>query len=275
MKDESGPILTGIDAYYPPQEIASLVEETGVKKARLSFHKTFALGLHAGAYISFGALFFTLITTGSDLGFGPTKMLGGIAFSLGLVLVVVGGAELFTGNNLIVMAWAERRITTGQILRNWAIVYVSNFFGCMAILVCCYLSGLYALGDGAFAETTRAIATSKVEHTFVEDFFLGILCNVLVCLASWLSYGARTVTGKILAVTFPVSAFVALGFQHSIANMYLIPAGMLAGAEGITLLSLAGNLIPVTLGNIVGGGGLVALIYWVIYLREERSSDSG
>lgn len=268
MKDEPGSTPNGIDAYYAPQEIAALVRTVGVKKATLPFRQTFVLGLLAGAYISFGSLFYILAVTGSDLGFGPTRVLGGMAFSLGLVLVVVGGAELFTGNNLIVMAWAEGKVTTRQMLRNWGIVYVSNFFGCMGVLILCAMSGIYHLGDGAFGTTAADVATSKVQHTFIENFALGILCNVLVCLASWLSYGARTVTGKILATVFPVSAFVALGFQHSIANMYLLPAGLANGADGVTFFGIIGNLIPVTLGNVVGGGVLVALVYWVGYLRE-------
>jgi len=269
MKEPSDPVTGGIDAYYPPKAIATLVRTTGVAKATLSFQQTFVLGLLAGAYISFGGLFYTLAVTGSDLGFGPTRVLGGMAFSLGLVLVVVGGAELFTGNNLIVMAWADGKVTTRQILRNWGIVYLSNFLGCMGVLLLCAFSGLYELGDGVFAAQTATIASAKLEHGFVENFFLGILCNLLVCLASWLSYGARTVTGKILATVFPVSAFVALGFQHSIANMYLLPAGMLNGAPGADPGAIIGNLIPVTLGNIVGGSVLVALVYWIGYLKDE------
>lgn len=269
MNDDAGKPLGGIDAYYPPQEIARLVETTGVGKARLPVERTVTLALLAGAYISFGGLFYTLAVTGSDLGFGPTRVLGGVTFSLGLVLVVVGGAELFTGNNLIVMAWAEGKVSTREMLRNWGIVYAGNFFGCMGVLILCVMGGLYRLGDGAFAEQTAAIATAKVQHGFLEDFALGILCNVLVCLASWLSYGARTVTGKILATVFPVSAFVALGFQHSIANMYLLPAGWINGAEGVGFFSIVWNLIPVTLGNIVGGSVFVALVYWFGYLRRD------
>ncbi len=256
-----------MDAYTPAQ-IALLVERGGVAKVRLTALQTATLGVLAGAFIAFGAMFYTLTITGSDLGFGPSRLLGGVAFSLGLILVLVGGAELFTGNNLIVMAWAERKVSSWQLLRNWVLVYLANFVGALGAVVLFYLAGALDLSGGAVGQTAARIAESKLSLDFSTAFFRGILCNTLVCLAVWLSFAARSVAGKILAIIFPISAFVALGFEHSVANMYLIPIGMLANGSGIDLAALLRNLLPVTLGNIVGGSGLVALTYWLVYLRR-------
>jgi formate transporter len=252
---------------YPPAQVAVLVEQVGVKKATLPAVPTLALGLLAGAFIAFGAMFSTLVMTDSPLGFGPGRLLGGLAFSLGLILVVVGGAELFTGNNLVVMAWAARKITTAQLARNWILVYAANLVGSLGTALMVLWSGVLELGGGAVAETAITLAQAKVALDVTEAFFRGILCNVLVCLALWLCFAAHDVSGKVLAVVFPISAFVALGFEHSIANMYLIPIAMLAGAEGVTVAGFLANLVPVTLGNVIGGGVFVALIYWLIYLR--------
>jgi formate/nitrite transporter len=252
---------------YPPAQVALLVEQVGVKKATLPAVPTLALGVLAGAFIAFGAMFATLALTDSPLGFGPGRVLAGLAFSLGLVLVVVGGAELFTGNNLVVMAWADRKITTAQLARNWALVYAANLAGALGTALMMLWSGALGLGGGAVAQTAIAIAEAKVALGFTEALFRGILCNVLVCLAVWLSFAAHDVPGKVLAILFPITAFVALGFEHSVANMYLIPIAMLAGAEGVTVAGFVGNLLPVTLGNIIGGGVFAALIYWLIYLR--------
>ena len=259
---------------YPPAQVALLVEQVGVKKATLPLIETLALGLLAGAFIAFGAMFYTLVLTGNTLGFGPGRLLGGLAFSLGLILVVVGGAELFTGNNLVVMAWAARQITTGQLARNWTLVYAANLIGALGTALMVLWSGTLELGGGAVAETAVAIAQAKVALGVTEAFFRGILCNVLVCLAVWLCFAAHDVPGKVLAIIFPISAFVALGFEHSVANMYLIPIAMLAGAEGVTAVGFLANLVPVTLGNIVGGGVFVALVYWLIYLRHDGANGA-
>ena len=271
MTDQNAEPRNTIDAYSPPQ-IAALVEDVGMVKARLPALQTVTLGLLAGAFIAFGSMFYTLVMTGNELGFGPSRLLGGVAFSLGLILVVVAGAELFTGNNLIVMALVDKKITLAQLLRNWGLVYVANFAGALGSAVLMYWSGALGLGNGEIAETAARIAASKVELDFAAAFFRGILCNTLVCLAIWLCFAARTVSGKILAIIFPISAFVALGFEHSVANMYLIPVGMLAGAESVTVAGFVGNLVPVTLGNIVGGSGFVALVYWIVYLRGRNGS---
>ncbi len=264
---EATDLARALDAYAPAQ-IARLIEAGGVAKARLPLLKMATLGVLAGAFISFGAMFYTLAATGSDLGFGPARLLGGVAFSLGLILVVVGGAELFTGNNLIVMAWAERKVSTVQLLRNWAVVYLANFLGALGSVALFYLAGALDMSGGAVGQTAARIAQAKLELDFSTAFFRGVLCNTLVCLAVWLCFAAREVTGKILAIIFPISAFVALGFEHSVANMYLIPIGMLAQAGGVDVGALIANLVPVTLGNILGGSGLVALTYWLVYLRD-------
>ncbi len=254
----------------PPQRIARLVEDVGVKKAELSFLATLSLGILAGAFIAFGAMFFTLTVTGSELGFGPTRAIGGLAFSLGLILVIVGGAELFTGNSLIVLACASRRISLAALGRNWGIVYLGNLIGALGAVALVELSGVLELGGGAVAVTAEAIAQSKVALGPMQAFVRGILCNVLVCLAVWMCFAAHTVTGKVFAIIFPITAFVALGFEHSVANMYLIPIGALQGGGDIGLFDFLMNIVPVTLGNIVGGGVLVALVYWLVYVREAR-----
>ncbi len=255
----------------PPPRIAHLVEEVGVKKANLPLTQTVMLGILAGAFIAFGGMFFTTVVTGSGLGYGPTRMLGGIAFSLGLILVVVGGAELFTGNNLIVMAWADRKVGLGQLMRNWGLVFIGNLIGSVGTALMMHWSGALAAGGGAVGETAMAIAQGKVALDPLQAFFRGILCNTLVCLAVWLCFAAHTVPGKVVAILFPIAAFVALGFEHSVANMYLITIGWLHGAPGIDIAGFLTNMIPVTLGNIVGGGVFVALVYWVVYLRPAKS----
>lgn len=255
---------------YAPAKIAKLVESVGVKKAALSAIPTLTLGLLAGAFIAFGAMFFTLVMTDHNMGLGPSRLLGGVAFSLGLILVVVGGAELFTGNNLIVMAWADRKVSTKQLLRNWSLVYIANLVGAIGTAALMFWSGALSLGAGAVAETALNIAIAKINLDPLQAFVRGILCNTLVCLAIWLGFAARDVASKVLVIVFPISAFVALGFEHSVANMYFIPLGMLLSGGGISLTEFLTNLIPVTFGNIIGGGLFVAFVYRIIYLRDYK-----
>ena len=255
---------------YKPEKIAELVENIGVKKAVLPAVPTIMLSLMAGAFIAFGAMFYTIVMTNHDMGFGPARLLGGIVFSLGLILVVVGGAELFTGNNFIVMAWAEHKVKTAQLFRNWCLVYIANFVGAIGAVTLMYWSGALSLGDGAVANTALKIATYKVNLTPMQAFIRGILCNALVCLAVWLCFAARDVASKILAIIFPISAFVTLGFEHCVANMYFIPLGMLLSDGGISATMFLSNLIPVTVGNIIGGSLFVAFVYWVVYLRKYK-----
>jgi formate/nitrite transporter len=248
---------TLIDA-YSPQQIAERIERAGAAKARLPPLQTVTLGILAGAFIAFGAMYYTVVMTDYGLGFGPSRLLGGLAFSLGLVLVVIAGAELFTGNTLIVMAWVDGRVNLPELTRNWCLVYMANFVGAAALVI---LANGLALADGRVGETAAGIARAKVALDWPTGFFRGILCNALVCLAIWLSFGARDVAGKILAVVFPISAFVALGFEHSVANMYVIALALMNGVEGVTLAGFLGNLVPVTAGNVIGGGVFVAGVY--------------
>jgi formate/nitrite transporter len=267
-----------------PQEMAEKAEATGVRKAGLSFLSLFALAVLAGAFIGLGAMFATTTAAASStLPYGVARLLIGLVFCLGLILVVVGGAELFTGNNLIVMAWASHKISTWALLRNWVIVYIGNFVGSLGTAGLVFLAKQYTAGGGSVGEAALNIAVGKVNLGFVQALALGILCNTLVCLAIWLTFSARSVADKILAIIFPITAFVAAGFEHSIANMYFIPYALLiktfdpafAAAKKIDLSNLTWgsfflkNLLPVTLGNILGGAVLVAAMYWFIYLRKE------
>jgi formate/nitrite transporter len=265
-----------LDAYAPAQ-IAMRVREVGVTKATMPVLTMFALATLAGAFVALGALFFTITmttsTTGQPPAFGLMRLAGGITFSLGLILVVVGGAELFTGNNLIAMAWASGRVTTQQVLRNWGWVYLGNLVGAVGTAVLVWLAGVHSMSDGAVGETMVQIARSKIALDPVSAVARGILCNVLVCLAVWLCMGARSVTDKILATVFPITAFVACGFEHSVANMYFLPIGVALAAGTSAPLSVAdavSNLALVTLGNVLGGTVLVALVYWSVYLRNSE-----
>ncbi len=251
---------TGIDA-YKPAEISRLAEGAGVAKANLPFLQMLTLGVLAGVFIALGGAAYTMVMTGVDASFGPARLLGGLVFSLGLILVVVGGAELFTGNALMIMAAVDRRIAVSKLLRNWAVVYLGNLLGSLAMVWLVAMTGLLDGAMGAFAER---VAEGKGALNFEQAFSRGILCNTLVCLAVWLSLAARTIPGKILAVLWPISGFVLLGLEHSIANMYLIPQGMLAGAE-VTVGAAVNNIWAVTLGNILGGAGGVALAYRLAY----------
>jgi formate transporter FocA len=268
-----------------PEEMAVQAEDAGVKKANRSFSKTFVLSILAGAFIAFGAIFATTVTADMTLSPSFTKLIGGIAFSLGLILVIVGGAELFTGNNIIVMAWANKRIKTSQVIRNWTIVYFGNFVGSIAMAVLMFFSLQYSSGTGNIGAKALSIAEAKCSLGFGQAIVLGIFCNVLVCLAVWLCYSAKTTGGKILAIVFPITAFVAAGFEHSIANMYFIPKALLIknGANDAFWTSIGAtpemydkltwgnfifdNLVPVTIGNIIGGAVLVGLVYWFVYLK--------
>ena len=275
MTAEPVPSATGSVAdAYPPPEIAARVCKLGLAKVNTAVPTMVALAVLAGAFISLGALFYTVtITAGQDgppLPFGLLRLTGGVTFSLGLILVVVGGAELFTGNNLIAMAWAAGCVQTRQVVRNWIWVYLGNLLGACGTAVLVLLAGIQLLGDGAVGEAMVRIARSKIALDPLSAFARGILCNVLVCLAVWLCMGARSVADKILAIVFPISAFVACGFEHSVANMFFLPLGIALAAGSAAPLSLIdalSNLALVTLGNIIGGTVLVALVYWFIYLR--------
>lgn len=266
--------IYGFDA-FSPKEIAERVETIGVAKARLPFLSMIMLGILAGAFIGMGALYFVLVASDPTLGFAMTKVLGGAAFSLGLILVVVAGAELFTGNNLQAMAWADGQLTTLELLRSWIIICGSNFIGAAGLAVLVILSGHPQMNNGLIGEQYLKIAAAKCELPFMTAFFRGILCNILVCLAVWMALAGRSVIDKAVAILFPISAFVAAGFEHSIANMYFIPMGIFLKFSGqyatrfdsINWAGFLHNILPVILGNIVGGSILVGLVYYVIYRR--------
>lgn len=289
-----------------PSEIAAKAEMAGQKKAELDAFSMFILAVLAGAFIAMGGMFMTTVLAGTSsigikdtggmlvystgLAYGIQRLMAGIVFSLGLILVVIGGAELFTGNNLIVMAWASGKVSTMKMLRNWIIVYLGNFAGSIATAVLMFFSMQYTFpgGSGALGLTAINIAASKTQFGFLQALILGIMCNALVCMAVWLTYSGRSVADKIAAIIFPITAFVAAGFEHSVANMYLIPMGLLVKTDEAFLLKIGKtasdfasltwpnffikNLLPVTIGNIIGGAVLVGVIYWLAYLRPEKKS---
>jgi len=274
-----------------PADIARKAEAIGVQKTRMNVSSLLALAILAGAFIALGGMFATTVLAGADgvVPFGISRLLSGLVFCLGLILVVLGGAELFTGNTLMVMAWAADEVRLREMLRAWAIVYIGNFVGAIGTAALVFLSGQYLAGKGSVAGVALNLALNKVTLSFDHALFLGILCNVLVCLAVWLAFGARSATDKVLALLFPVSAFVVAGFEHSVANMYLIPLGLFiktwapatlwveiggdaANYAALTWPAFFVSLIPVTIGNIIGGGVLVGLVYWFIYLRPRRAA---
>lgn len=259
---------------FSPREIASKVESVGVVKARLPIFTMLMLGVMAGVFIGMGSMFYVVVKSDAALSFAISGILGGVAFSLGLILVIVAGAELFTGNNLLIMAWAYRRITSKELLRNWAVVLIGNALGAISFALVVYLSGHPTLNDGAIAEKYLSIAAAKVALPFWEAFFRGVVCNVLVCLAVWMATAGRSVIDKAVAIAFPITAFVAAGFEHSVANLYIFPMAALvqtyggSGVVAVTWAGVVGNLVPVILGNIVGGGVLVGLVYYLVYQRR-------
>jgi formate/nitrite transporter len=272
--------IFGFDA-YSPKEISQRVESIGVTKARLPFLSMVTLGMLAGGFIGLGAMYYTVLTSDQTLCCALSRMVGGLAFSLGLILVVIAGAELFTGNNLLVMAWASRKISTFELLKNWVIIWCSNFAGALILVLIVVFSHHARMDNGAVGAQAVKIASLKVSLPFAEAFFKGALCNILVCLAVWLCMAGRSVTDRILAIIFPISAFVAAGFEHSVANMYFIPLGILlrgsvpasaAYSPALNWQGFVGNLVPVTLGNILGGAVMVALVYYVVYRPGKEKS---
>lgn len=293
-------IPVSLDAVMPPG-MAAKAEDLGVKKASLPFVNMFILAVLAGAFIAVGAIFSTTVGAGSmsvkdaagaaafstGLPYGVTRLLMGIVFAVGLILVVVGGSELFTGNNLIIMAFASKKISLGALLRNWVVVYLGNFVGSIITAYIVFLSKQYTFGSGAVGLTALNIGEAKTNFTFIQAVALGTMCNALVCMAVWLCYSARTTTDKILSIIPPIACFVAAGFEHSIANMYFIPIALFIKywgepnffeTIGKTLADFPHltwgnffvvNLLPVTIGNIIGGAFMVGLVYWFVYLRKK------
>ena len=280
--------LVSLDALLPP-EMARKAAEIGVNKARMDVGKTFSLALLAGAFIALGAILSTAATSGAaSLPYGVARLIAGVTFSLGLILVVVGGAELFTGNNLIVMAWASGKVTSAQLLRNWLLVFAGNLGGALFMVALMFLCNHHELASGRVGLNILSMGEAKCSLEPIEAIGRGIACNVLVCLAVWLCYSARTTTDRILAIVPPITAFVACGFEHSIANMYFVPMALCvkSGADDQFWQAIGQsptsfphltwsqfflrNLLPVTAGNVLGGSLLVGLVYWSIYLRQVR-----
>lgn len=277
----------------PPPAMAERAEALGEKKAKLNGLPQLLLAILGGVFVALGGCFSMTLQVGAqELPWGVARALAGLGFSLGLILIVIGGAELFTGNTVLVMAWASRRMTLRRVLGNWAVVYLGNFIGALATATCLLLSGQHEVADGQVGAVVVKLAAHKCHLAFTQAFFLGIFCNFMVCLAVWLSLSARTTGGKILAIVFPITAFVTAGFEHCVANMYTVPlalmikntaapeaGGALAAAlAGATHLDwghfLLGNLVPVTLGNIVGGAALVWGSYWLIYRQNAGVTET-
>jgi len=277
MADQASPPQPPIFSLnaYSPAEIKEAVEKVGVKKANLPFLASLMLAVIAGGGIGLGALYYTVVVSDAALSFAAARVMGGVVFSLGLIIVLVGGAELFTGNNLIVMAWASGNVSAKEMLRNWVVVYFGNLIGALGLVILVFLSHHLDMNGGRVGLSILNTAVAKIQPDAVTLFFKGVLCNLLVCLAVWLAYAGRTVTDKIVAAILPVSAFIAAGFEHCVANMYFLPLAWLMTRTGnvpadfdasvITMTGIIHNLVPVTLGNIVGGAGLVGAMYWTIY----------
>lgn len=282
--------MNGFDLFLPPV-MARRAEDIGVRKANTPTVKLLMLSMLSGAFISLGAIFCTVVLAGSaDMPYGIARVSAGVVFSLGLILVILGGAELFTGNNLIVMAWASGKVKTRAVLKNWVYVYLGNFIGSILTALLMVIAKQYTFGGGLVGQTALNIATAKVGLGFFQAIALGTLCNGLVCLAVWLTYSGRSATDKILSIIFPISAFVAAGFEHSVANMYFIPYGLFIKIFDPAFVAALGdkvnlgrltwtsffinNLLPVTIGNILGGAVLVGAVYWLVYLADAKSSQT-
>jgi len=279
------PVATVIDAMLPP-EMALACEAAGAAKAGRDAVALVVLGLLAGAFIALGAIFMTVVLTGAgDLPWGVARLLAGVVFSLGLILVIVGGAELFTGDSLMIVACASRRITLAALIRAWILVYIGNIAGAIGTALLVFLAGQHEFGGGAVGKTALAIASAKAALPTVQLFFLAVLCNVLVCLAVWMSFGARSTTDKVIVIVPPIAAFVAAGFEHSIANLYLLPYGLAIKAwaapefwvaigqsaadfPALTTGAALHNIAVATLGNLVGGSLMVGGVYWFVHLRR-------
>lgn len=264
-----------------PEQIVQQTLNTSVKKVKKPFITSFLLGILAGAFIGLGALFYTIVKSDPTYSFATKQIFGGFVFSLGLILVVVAGAELFTGNNLIAIGVAERRVSAKQMFRNWGIIFFSNMFGAVSLAVMVYLSGHLDMNNGEIAKSYLKMAEAKCSLPFSTAFFRGVLCNILVCLGVWMAMGGKTVTDKVLAIIFPITLFVAAGFEHSIANLFIIPLGLIIqnfseyqiASEHLNLSGMFKNIVPVVLGNIVGGSVLVGLMYHFIFLKSQHTNN--
>lgn len=267
-------------AYPTPAQILATAQAVGVGKAGLPFLRMLVLAMFAGMFIAFGGMFFTLFAGDPSLPFSAQRLLGGLFFALGLLLVLCCGAELFTGNNLMACALAGGKITWKALLRNWGVVYLGNLLGSLLAVAIVFLANYQAMNGGLVGDAAVSIAASKASLAWGTAFFKGIACNILVCLAVWMGFAGKTVTDKFFAALFPVAAFVACGFEHCVANMYFLPMGMLCQAAGyganvtsaLTWAGVFSNLTAATLGNIVGGAVIVGLAYWLAFREAQKKA---
>ncbi|PKG39253.1 formate transporter FocA [Psychromonas sp. Urea-02u-13] len=276
-----------------PHQLTEKADDIAYSKATKAFLSAFYLAITAGMFISLAFVFYITVTTGTqEMPWGISKLVGGLAFSMGLLLVVVVGGELFTSSTLTLIAKASHRITTARMLKNWAVVYFGNYVGATFLVFLIFFAGLYNADNGQWGLNALQVAQHKLHHSFTEAIALGILCNIMVCLAIWMAFGARTITDKMVAVLLPVAMFVASGFEHSIANMFMVPTGIMihhyappefwaaighSPSEFADITSfnfIVNNLIPVTIGNIIGGGVIVGLMHWMIYLRPAQKQKT-
>jgi formate/nitrite transporter len=268
--------ITGVDA-LTPAEMEEKAEKVGIKKATMPLLPSFLLAVVAGGAIGLGGMYFCIVLADSSLSFAVQRVLGGSVFALGLALVLVGGAELFTGSTMTIMSMASGHITVPQMLRNWVVVWVGNFVGALGLVFLVFMSHHMEMNGGAVGAAVLKLALGKIQLDGTTIFFKGILCNLMVCLAVWLAYAGRSVADKIIAMILPIGLFVAAGFEHCIANMYFLPMAWLLSVTGhvpagldvsaITIPGIAHNLLFATLGNIVGGSVMVGGMYWLIYRK--------
>jgi formate/nitrite transporter len=258
---------------FAPQEIAERVQVVGVKKARLPLLSQLILSVLGGAFIGMGALFYVLVHSDASLGFAARQVGAALSFCLGMLLVVVAGAELFTGNNLIVMARAQGSIGSGEVVRNWTIVFAGNLVGTVGLALLVFLSRHPDMNNGAIGRDYIHIAEAKAALPFLVALWRGVLCNALVCLAIWMSYAGRSVIDKAVAIIFPIAAFVAAGFEHCIANLYYFAMALLLEPQASMFLlgGMLRNLVAVVIGNVIGGSVLVGLVYYLIYIRRPQT----
>ena len=272
-----------------PASMAVRAEQSGVKRASTDPLTVLVLSVLAGAFIAFGAIFATTVTAGAGLPYGVARLLTGLVFSVGLLMVIIAGAELFTGNNIIVMAWASGKVKTRALLLNWVLSFSGNFVGAILTAALMFYTTQYTFGDGAVGLVALSTANTKASLTFVPALTLGIMCNALVCLAVWMCFSARTNIDRVVTAVPPIAAFAAAGFEHCIANIYFIPMGLFikAGAPQTFWVAIGktasdypaltwnnfflGNLLPVTIGNIIGGSIMIAAVYWFVYLRKSSA----
>lgn len=287
IKKDAG-VVVNVDCRAPAIIADNLSRSICVQKVNASISKLVILGILAGAYIAFGAALATVV--GHDaakyVGLGLARLVSGAVFSLGLMLVVIAGAELFTGNNLMLMSVLDKKSSFGKMLFKWAVVFAANFIGAIFLAYLFYKTGLWKMGDNmAVGANALKLANFRMSLTFTEALTRGILCNWLVCLAVWMAIASRDVVGKIFACFFPIMAFVASGFEHCVANMYFIPMGLFLKSsgqiapEGMDLTNLtwanffSRNLVPVTIGNIIGGAIFVGLLYWTVYVKGTETKS--